>query len=77
MVVNWKDNGVTFGEISNALESTFEHLKLIRLDRGPDASTAVLLAIPPKDVALDVIIGKIHELDANADVSFYEAKTNW
>jgi len=77
LVVNWKDNEVSFGEISNALENTFEHLKLIRLDRGPDASTAVLLAIPQKDISMDAIIGKIHELDANADVSFYEAKTNW
>ena len=77
LVINWKDNAVSFGQISDALDKTFEDLKLIRLDRSPNASTAVLLAIPQNDISMDVIIETIHELDVNADVSFYEAKTNW
>jgi hypothetical protein len=77
LVVNWKNKEVLFSAITSALSDSLEDLKLIRLDHGPYGSTAVLLAIPRKDVAIDLIIEKIKSCDNEADISFYEAKTNW
>jgi len=77
LVINWKNEEISFEKITSALDATLQHLKLIRLDRGPSGSTAVLLAIPETNVEIDSLVDKIRSLDAEADVSFYEAKTNW
>ena len=77
LVISWKNEEISFEKISNALDTSLQHLKLIRLDRSPLGSTAVLLAIPETNVEIDLLVDKIRSLDAEADVSFYEAKTNW
>ena len=77
LVINWKNEEISFEKISNALDTSLQHLKLVRLDRSPSGSTAVLLAIPETNVEIDSLVDKIRSLDAEADVSFYEAKTNW
>jgi hypothetical protein len=77
LVVNWKNKEVSFSDLSSALTDSLQHLKLIRLDHGPAGSTAVMLAIPQQDVAIDLVIEKIQSCDDQADISFYEAKTNW
>ena len=77
LVINWKNEEISFEKISNVLDTSLQHLKLIRLDRSPSSSTAVLLAIPETNVEIDLLVDKIRSLDAEADVSFYEAKTNW
>ena len=77
LVINWKNEEISFEKISNALDTSLQHLKLVRLDRSPSGSTAVLLAIPETNVEIDLLVDKIRSLDAEADVSFYEAKTNW
>jgi len=77
LVVNWKDKNVSFSKISDSLITVLEHMKLIRLDRGKHGNTAVLLVIPDSNIEIDLLVDKIHSLDAEADVSFYEAKTNW
>jgi len=77
LVVNWKNKEVSFTQISAALDDSMQDLQLIRLDHGPTIRTAVLLATPKKDVAIDSVIEKIQICDSDADISFYETKTNW
>ena len=77
LVINWKDNNVSFGQISEALSETLQHLKLIRLDKGSSGNTAVLLAMPEEGQSIDLVIDRIHAIDSDAEISFYEAKTNW
>ncbi len=52
-------------------------MKLIRLDRGINGNTAVLLVVPESNIEIDSLVEKIRVLDPKADISFYEAKTNW
>jgi len=54
-----------------------EDLRLIRLDHSPTSNTAVMLVMPNKNVTIDNVIQEIRSLDAGAEISFYEAKTNW
>jgi len=77
LVVNWKNEDVSFAKISDSLITVLKHMKLIRLDRGQHGNTAVLLVIPDSNVEIDLLVDKIRFLDPEADVSFYEAKTNW
>ena len=77
LVVNWKDESVSFSKISDSLISVLQHMKLIRLDRGQHGSTAVLLVIPESNIEIDLLANKIRSLDPESDISFYEAKTNW
>jgi hypothetical protein len=77
LVVNWKNKDVSFNDLSTAITDSLQHLKLIRLDHSPSGNTAVMLAIPQKDVTIDLVIEKIQSCDDQADISFYEAKTNW
>jgi len=77
LVVNWKKEDVSFAKISDSLITVLQHMKLIRLDRGQHGNTAVLLVIPESNVEIDLLVDKIRSLDPEADVSFFEAKTNW
>ena len=77
LVINWKDDTVSFKHISDALDNAVNHLKLIRFDCGPAGSTVVLLAIPEENSSIDSVVEKVRSLDAAADISFFEAKTNW
>jgi uncharacterized membrane protein YhiD involved in acid resistance len=77
LVINWNSDRVTFENISNTLRSKLSHIKLIRLDMGITTSTAVLQVMPEKNVEIDSIFESIKSMDKDADVSFYEAKTNW
>ena len=77
LVINWKSDKISFEKISNSLYSLLKDIKLIRLDRGPSSSTAVLQVIPEKNVEIDELFEAIKSMDAEAEVSFYEAKTNW
>ena len=77
LVINWSNQEVSFDNISNALLEKLEDLRLIRLDHSPTSNTAVMLVMPNKNVTIDNVIQEIRSLDAGAEISFYEAKTNW
>ena len=77
LIVNWKNNDLKFSQISDSLIGVLNHMKLIRLDRGINGNTAVLLVVPESNIEIDSLVEKIRVLDPKADISFYEAKTNW
>jgi len=77
LVVNWKNKNVPFSAISDSLITVLHHMKLIRLDQGNHGNTAVLLVIPESNIEIDSLVDMIRALDSEADISFYEAKTNW
>jgi len=77
LVINWKNNDISFSQISDTLDDALQHLKLIRLDKSAIGNTAVLLAMPEEDQNIDSVVDKIRSLDSEAEISFYEAKTNW
>lgn len=77
LVINWKSDQLSFEKISSTLYSKLEGIKLIRLDRSPSSNTAVLQVMPESTVEIDELFEAIKSMDADAEVSFYEAKTNW
>ena len=77
LIINWKDSGVAFNEFHVALGDSLKSLKLIRLDYGPTNNTAVLATVPEESVSVDLIASKIRSCDPDAEISFYESKTNW
>ena len=77
LIINWVDNEVTFNDFNEALKDSVQGLKLVRLDQGPAVNTVVLLMVPEKDSSVDLIASKIRSCDANAEISFFESKTNW
>ena len=54
-----------------------ENLKLVRLDKGTSGNTSVMLIVPDEDHSIETISNKLHALDNNIHITFFEAKTNW
>jgi len=77
LVVNWHEADVTYNNILDEITQVSQNLKLIRLDKGPSDSTAVMLLIPEEDNSIDIIIKNLQQLDNEINVTFFEAKTNW
>jgi len=77
LIINWASDEVTFDDFYDVLKDSLNHLKLVRLDYGPANNTAVLATVPEENVSVDQIASKIRTCDPNAEISFYEAKTNW
>jgi uncharacterized membrane protein YhiD involved in acid resistance len=76
-VIKWTKEGVTFENILREITPIAENLKLIRLDKGPSGNTSVMLIVPDADHSIETISNKLHALDKNVHVTFFEAKTNW
>jgi hypothetical protein len=77
LVINWKNDQLSFEKISDLLSNSFDSIKLIRLEQALNSNTAVLLLSPMKSIKIDDITQNLIELDEDLTVSFYEAKANW
>jgi hypothetical protein len=77
LVINWKDQQLSFEKISNLLSNSFDSIKLIRLEQALNSNTAVLLLSPMESIKIDDITQGLIDLDEDLTVSFYEAKANW
>ena len=77
LVIQWNNKQVGFERIKDLLSSSFDSIKLIRLEQGSNSNTAVLLLSPMKSTQLDNITRDLIELDKDLTLSFYEAKANW
>jgi len=77
LVINWKDQQLSFENISNLLSNSFDSIKLIRLEQSLNSNTAVLLLSPMESIKIDDITQALINLDKDLTVSFYEAKANW
>jgi hypothetical protein len=77
LVINWKNKDVTYKSILQEVTSISQSLKLIRIDKGSSDGTAVMQIMPEEDTFVDLIIDKVQALDSEANVTFYEVKTNW
>jgi hypothetical protein len=77
LVVKWVDTNVMFEDVLNKITPVIHSLKLVRLDRGPNINTSVMLVIPDEKYSIDEISNNLNKLDNEIKVSFFEAKTNW
>ena len=77
LVIKWEKESVTFENILREITPITENLKLIRLDKGPSGNTSVMLIAPDENHSIELLTTKLHALDKNIHVTFFEAKTNW
>ena len=77
MVIDWSDNNVSFEHLTQAILSSVQSMKLVRMDRGSSGNAAVMVVVPNEGTELDSIVKKLQSLDASIKLSFFEAKTNW
>ena len=77
LVIKWTKKDVAFEDILREVSPVAENLKLVRLDKGPSDNTSVMLIVPDDDHPIEEISYKLHALDNNVHVTFFEAKTNW
>jgi len=77
LVIKWTEKDVMFEDILTKITPVVHNLKLVRLDKGPSSNTAVMLVVPDENSPIETIVNKLHTLDSNMNVTFFEAKTNW
>ena len=77
VAVNWTNEELGFGELIETMMNLSTSLKLIRINKGPQNSSAVFLIVPDGQSGIDEMINNISKLDPNIDISFFESKTNW
>ena len=77
LVIKWIKNDVTFEDILREISPVAQNLKLVRLDKGPSGNTSVMLIVPNEDHPIEEISNKLHKLDNDIHITFFEAKTNW
>ena len=77
LVIKWTKKDVSFEDILREVSPVTEALKLVRLDKGSSGNTSVMLIVPDGDHPIEAISNKLHALDNDIHVTFFEAKTNW
>ena len=77
LVIVWKKNNIEFKNILDIIDSKSENVKLVRMDKSPDSTTAVMLVSPKENNFIDIILHDLNHLDNQMSVTFFEAKTNW
>ena len=77
LVVKWSKQDVMFEDILKEITPVVQNLKLVRLDKSPSSNTSVMLVVPDKEQHIETISNKLHTLDNDMNVTFFEAKTNW
>ena len=77
LVIKWTKKDVTFEDILREISPVTENLKLVRLDKGPSGNTSVMSIVPDEDHPIEEISNKLHKLDNDIHITFFEAKTNW
>ncbi len=77
LVLKWDDPKVSFENLSQIISGLVTSLKLVRLDRGGDSNSAILLVVPNADVVFDSVVSELLKVDEGIKVTFFEAKTNW
>ena len=77
LVIKWTKKDVAFEDILREISPLAENLKLVRLDKGSSGNTSVMLIVPDGEHPIESISNKLHTLDNDIHVTFFEAKTNW
>jgi uncharacterized membrane protein YhiD involved in acid resistance len=77
LVVKWAKTNIMFEDILREITPSVQNLKLVRLDKSSSDNTSVMLIVPEEDSPIEEITNKLHKLDNDMKITFFEAKTNW
>jgi hypothetical protein len=77
LVVKWTKVDIMFEDILKEITPVVQNLKLVRLDKSHSDNTSVMLVVPDNKSPVEAIANRLHKLDKNMKITFFEAKTNW
>ena len=77
LVVKWTKTDIMFEDILKDITPVVQDLKLIRLDKSDSDNTSVMLVVPDDKSSVERIANRLHKLDKDMKITFFEAKTNW
>ena len=77
LVVKWTKTDIMFEDILKDITPVVQDLKLIRLDKSYSDNTSVMLVVPDDKSSVERIANRLHKLDKDMKITFFEAKTNW
>jgi uncharacterized membrane protein YhiD involved in acid resistance len=77
LVIKWEKQEVMFEDILTEIKPIVQYLRMIRLDKSSSGNTSVMLIIPNENLPVEIIANKLHKLDKNINVTFFEEKNNW
>jgi hypothetical protein len=77
LIVKWAKIDIMFEDVLKEITPVIQNLKLVRLDKSSSDNTSVMLIIPNEDYPIELIANRLHKLDSDMKITFFEAKTNW
>ena len=77
LIVKWAKIDIMFEDVLKEITPVVQNLKLVRLDKSSSDNTSVMLIIPNEDYSIELIANRLHKLDSDMKITFFEAKTNW
>ena len=77
LIVKWAKIDIMFEDVLKEITPVIQNLKLVRLDKSSSDNTSVMLIIPNEDYSIELIANRLHKLDSDMKITFFEAKTNW
>ena len=77
LIVKWAKIDIMFEDVLKEITPVVQNLKLVRLDKSSSDNTSVMLIIPNEDYPIELIANRLHKLDSDMKITFFEAKTNW
>ena len=77
LIFSLKDRTISINDVFSKVSQFTYSSKWIRSDNNSEEFSAAMLIVPRTIDDIQIITDLITELDSNAEVSFYEAKTNW
>jgi len=77
LIISWNNRAVSLNDLFAKVSEFTLSSKWIRSDSSNNEFSVAMLIVPKTVDDVQNIINTINDLDNSAEISFYEAKTNW
>ncbi len=77
LIISWGEEDVSLKTILLELETKLQTFKLVRYDWSESSKSASLIIEPENDFGIDDLIAQLTNQLPTANITFFEAKTNW
>jgi len=77
LIISWGEEDVLLKTILLELETKLQTFKLVRYDWSESSKSASLIVEPENDFGIDDLIAQLTNQLPTANITFFEAKTNW
>ena len=77
LIISWGEEDVLLKTILLELETKLQTFKLVRYDWSESSKSASLIIEPENDFGIDDLIAQLTNQLPTANITFFEAKTNW